>query len=324
MVGKGYTMIVSSKLTWVYVLGCAGLANLGTALATAETPAAEANPYSVISDRNIFHLNPEPPPKDPDADKPPVDLPKVALTGFMGKGNAERVLLAIPPSKDSKDGLFTYLSLAPGDRDQGVQLLKIHKDTESVEIMNSGTLQTLTKSNNLASLGTSPRPAGLPERPGGIHRPAIPGYNPPTVPVVPTAGNQNQFGGGGSSVVIGGRDSGPSFGGSSGGAIVSGGGSSGGSLFAGGAPAYGGGGGTYVGGGVPSGAVNTGNNNVGNQIANSLMNPTTGRYQPPVPVNPLPPVQQAAVMNIQKAEMGGGGPPLPPGAEPGPPEPGSQ
>jgi uncharacterized membrane protein YgcG len=319
--GKAIFMIVSSKITLAYVLSCAGIASLGTAIAASETPGAEANPYSVISDRNIFHLSPEPPPKDPDADKPPVELPKVALTGFIGKGDSIRVLLAIPPAKDSKDGLFSYLSLAPGDRDQGVQLVKIHKDKESVDIMNSGTLQTLTKSNSLASLGSSPRPAGVTEkeRPGGIHRPAIPGYNPPTVPVVPTAANQG--GGGGSSVVIGGRDSGSS----SGGTIVSGGSSSGGPQLAGGASAYGGGGGAYVGGGVPTGAVNSGNN-VGNQIANGLFNPSAPRYQTQIPATIVPPEMQGPIMATKKlasqAAAGTSGessqpefPPLPPAVQ---------
>jgi hypothetical protein len=289
------------------------MAGFGTARAASDTPAADANPYSVISDRNIFHLNPPPPPPAADAPKP-VDLPKVALTGFVGKGDSIRVLLAIPPAKDSKDG-FTYLTLAPGDRDHDVQLVKIHPEVAEVEILNGGTLQTLSKSNNLASLGPVPHPAagggpGMPEKPG-MHRPMIPGFNPPGAPPAPGLGAAPQ-GGGGSSLVIGGRDSEQSYGGSSSGAIVSGGGSGGGSpLFAGGGG--GGGGQAYVGGGTSAAQYNNaaGNNAAASQIANALFNPTTPRAPTQVaPAVILPPEVQGPKMAIEKATIGG--PPLPP------------
>src|ERR1700733_225647 len=95
---------VRFKLTWAFVLGCAGMAGLASALAGAETVLVDANPYSVISDRNVFHLNSPPPPPAP-PDPKPVDLPKVMLTGFVGKGHSMKVLLAIPP-KDTKDTTY--------------------------------------------------------------------------------------------------------------------------------------------------------------------------------------------------------------------------
>jgi hypothetical protein len=52
-------------------------------------------------------------------------------------------------------------------------------------------------------------------------------------------------------------------------------------------------------------------NNVGNQIATSLFNQQTGRYPTAAPSGPAVPIEvQAAGMLIQKASMGGGGPPL--------------
>ena len=289
-------MIVSSKLTWACVLGMVGMSCLGSAKAASEIGVQDSNPYSVISDRNIFHLNPPPPP--PAAEEPkPVDLPKVALTGFVGKGALMKVLLAIPPGKDSKESI-TYLTLAPGDRDHDVQLVRIHLEKEEVEIINSGTAQTLSRSNTLASLSSGPRPAGgapgaLGER--GIHRATIPGFTPPG-PVAPTAATAQR---GGSSVVAGGRDSGYS-----GGAIVSGGGGgSSGALISGGGGYSGQ---ALVGGGTTAAqyANAAPANNVGSQVANALFNPTSGHYQPSAPTAPpLPREVQAAVMAVQ------GGPP---------------
>jgi hypothetical protein len=306
-------VVVNFKLTWACAFGFASLASIGTALATPDTVALD-NPYSVINDRNVFHLNPPPPPKDVDAPKP-VELPKVALTGFVGKGSSIRVLLAIPPAKDSKETSFTYLTLGPGDRDHDVQLVKIRPESFEVEIMNGGTLQTLTKSNTLASLGPTPHigggGGGLGEKgekgERGLHRPMIPGFNPPQ-PGTPAAPLGAQGGRGGGSLVVGGSE------GSGGGAIVSGGGSGGnGALIAGGG---GGGGQAYVGGGggvsyAGGGAAN----NIGNQLTSALLNQNGSHYVAPTPTGPpLPPVVQAAVMNLQKAATGGG-PPLPPGTE---------
>ncbi len=59
------------------------------------TTSEEANPYAVISDKNVFHLNPPPPPAPAEATKPP-DLQKVMLSGFQKVGDRMKVYLAIP------------------------------------------------------------------------------------------------------------------------------------------------------------------------------------------------------------------------------------
>ncbi len=288
-------MRVSSNLTWVFVLGCAGLASLTASSAAA----AEANPYSVISDRNMFHLNPPPPPPDKDPPKP-VDLPKVMLTGFVGKGHSVKVLLAIPP-KDNK-GHTDYLTLSPGEKggEQGrnVELVSIRLDKEEVDIINSGTLQTLSvRSNSYASSPPAPAaampvrqvggPPGMPSMPG-LRRPI--NFSPPTMPSAPAAAAAP---GGGSAIIAGERDTSSSmFNGSSGGAIVSG-----------GSPNMPMGPGS----GVPG-------NNVASQIVNGLFNQNPGAgaatYQPTVPAGPpVPLVQQAANMLLHEQA---GGPPAPP------------
>jgi hypothetical protein len=269
----------------------------------------------VISDRNIFHLNPPPPPPAADAPKP-LDLPKVMLTGFVGKGSSMKVLFAIPPAKDSKDTI-TYLSLAPGDREHDVQLVKIHLAKEEVDIINSGTAQTLSaKSNSYAALASPSHAEGGPREKGvpGLHRPMIPGFNPPGPaapagePAAPAYGRQ---GGGGSALIIGGGENYASaLGASPSGAIVSGGSS------------YGANGGMGAGQYVPTGAAATGaaavgNNNVGSRIGNALFNPQTPQYPSQVAAAPtIPPADQGPVMALKKitteASTGGGFPPLPP------------
>ena len=130
---------VNSKLAWACVFGCAGMACL------AGDDPAQSNPYAVVWERNIFHLNPEPiPPRDPPPAPP--ELPKVMLTGFVGKGSSTKILLAIVP-KDAKDSTC-YLCLAPGQKDHDVELVNIHLEKEEVDIINSGTLETLSVASN--------------------------------------------------------------------------------------------------------------------------------------------------------------------------------
>ena len=271
------------------------MAVLGTAFAAAEAVSAEANPYTVISDRNIFRLNPPPPPTNTDASKT-ADLPKVILTGFVGKGTLMKVLMAIPP-KDNKDPTF-YLSLAPGEADHQVELVKIHLDKEEVEIINSGTPETLSvKSNSYASIGSPaarPPGGGAPGVPGmpGFRRsmPGLPQMNaqPPPAPAAPMTSS------GGSAVIVGqgGGDTPTpfgSFGSSSSGVSVSGG------------P------------GFSSASTAAAANNAGSSIANGLFNQQNGQYRMPTPTAPAaPPEIQAAQMLLQKTTMSGGGPPLPP------------
>jgi hypothetical protein len=297
-------MLVKFKMTWGCVLGCAGLAALANALAAADNGTTDVNPYSVISDRNVFHLNPPPPPPPP-PDPKPLDLPKVMLTGFVGKGSSMKVLLAIPP-KDAKEFTY-YTSLVPGQKDHDVELVRIHLEKEEVDIINSGTPQTLSvKSNSYLSAANAPPPAkgappgmpagiGLRHQPPGLTPPNSPSPYAPSAATAPREGGSTIIaGGGGSSAIVAGGaggTSGSTYGGSgfsSSGPIVSGGSSV-----------------------VPTGAAAPGSS-VGNQIANTLFNPSTGRYQMPTPPGPpLPREAQAALLLTQKAALDGGGPPLP-------------
>ena len=164
------------------------------------TPAVDdaSNPYSVIVERNIFHLNPPPPPAS-DADKPKVELPVVKITGFVNIGSQSKVLFLSQP-KDKKEGPF-YYSLAEGEKsaDGKFELVKIHPAQDEVDVLNAGVPVTLTVKDD--SLGSSPAPAAAaapaekgekPPHPGSgmPGRPMFPPRrtSPPGIPGVPGAG----------------------------------------------------------------------------------------------------------------------------------------
>lgn len=142
-------------------------------MSPARIGAEQDNPYSVISDRNIFRLTTAPIPVEPPP-KPP-DLPKVMLTGFVGKGSSLKILLAIVP-KDNKTPTV-YATLTAGQKEHDVELLDARPEFEEVDIINSGTRQTLSvRSNSYDSEASAPAaapgrhimPRGMP--PGFVFR----------------------------------------------------------------------------------------------------------------------------------------------------------
>ena len=115
----------------------------------------DSNPYAVISERNVFHLNPVPPPEPPpEAPKP--DLPKIKLSGFLRIGQKTHALFSCAP-KDKKEEPI-YYNLTDGEKDGILEVVKIHQDKGEVDIINSGTPATLSlKSDTLEP--TAPAPA---------------------------------------------------------------------------------------------------------------------------------------------------------------------
>jgi len=110
------------------------------------------NPYSVIVDKNVFHLSPPP---APELEIPaPAALPDIHLSGFVQTGNEVKVLLAVElPKTDPKAVPQTrYLALRQGDKEaldpdgnRGiVELVKADLGQEEVEVLNCGTRLTLT------------------------------------------------------------------------------------------------------------------------------------------------------------------------------------
>jgi hypothetical protein len=290
---------VNANLKTAYVLGCAAVSGLMIASAVADTTSEDANPYAVISDKNVFHLNPPPPPPSTETAKPP-DLQKVMLSGFQKVGNRMKVYLAIP-AKDPKD--TAYLALQAGEKERDVEIVNIRADKEEVDILNTGTPMTLTvKSNGFALTGGGGAKGGGPPAPAGPgHR--MPGMPPPNVPA---AAVSSPPAGGNSAIVVGGGG-----GGNNGGAQSFGSASYGSPSY--GSPSYGGG--AIVSGGGPPIVTSGGGvpNSPGVQIANSLFaGGTSGQgYQVPTQpnVNPAPPEVQAAALMVHEAA---GGPPAPP------------
>jgi hypothetical protein len=193
--------------------------------------ADNSNPYAVITDKNVFRLNPPPPPPPKD-NKPPPDLPQVKLSGFMETGDKLKVLLSVTlKTGDPKMPESTsYLTLAEGEK-EGVgeegkevveELVKVYADEEKIDLVNSGTPMTLSMKDN--GYEAKPAPAAAPGGRGGT--PAILNRTIPTAvpqPLPPVGGQPamgaapvggENLGGGGTMIGGGGMNRG-SFGGSS-------------------------------------------------------------------------------------------------------------
>ncbi|HEY3913781.1 MAG TPA: hypothetical protein VGN61_04770 [Verrucomicrobiae bacterium] len=284
---------------WAWVLGCVAASLPVVAAAVTEVTPGDSNPYGVISDRDVFHLNPEPKPDLNPPVKPP-DLPKVFLSGFQKVGDRIKVYLTVP-AKDPKDTV--YLSLQQGEKGNDVEIVKVNEDKGAVDIVNGGTPETLTlASNGVASTGGG---GGGPPSPGGIRNRMMPGM--PRANMQAAAASSAPTTMGGSAIVIGGNSDASSSGSAYGGGSSS---YSGGVTVSGGTSSFGGGGGV---GAAPG-------NNTSAQIANALFSGTSGQgYRPPTQdVIPAPPAQQAASLILNDAA---GGPPSPVGPDGGPPVP---
>ena len=134
----------------------------------------ESNPYSVITGRNVFHLNPPPPPPAPDTGLPPA-LPEVYLSGFMRMGDILKVLMEVKTRNPEARGpeLISYLTLAEGEKEGVVELVRVYLDQEKVDIINSGTPMTLSmKDNGVKGEAPSPPPPPLAASAAASRRPA--------------------------------------------------------------------------------------------------------------------------------------------------------
>jgi hypothetical protein len=131
----------------------------GTANSTATNLHSGVNPYEIIGERNVFHLNPEP---KLEVEPPKPDLPVIKLSGFIGDNGHVRALFASMPKNATDEP--TYFNLGEGERDGILELRKIDYEQQEVEIVNSGTPMRLNmqedgfKANAAAT--TAPQPAG--------------------------------------------------------------------------------------------------------------------------------------------------------------------
>jgi hypothetical protein len=132
----------SMKLrTAIGLLGCVVLARSGAAgpfVPVTDDPNEASKTFAVISDRNIFHLNPIP---IPPPEQPKIELPLIKLSGFFRQGRHTRALFCSLP-KDKKDEP-AYYNLSEGEKSGFLELVKIDYDKGEVEVINSGTRMTL-------------------------------------------------------------------------------------------------------------------------------------------------------------------------------------
>jgi hypothetical protein len=140
-----------------------------------ENPDDTGNPYSVIVERNIFHLSPPPPPPEPE--KPKIELAAIKITGFVNIGNQKKVLFIALPTKAKKDS--TYFSLSEGEKSGILELVRIHPSEDGVDIINDGTPVTLTvKDDSLlpsTPISAGATPGGIRDRPQGTPGNEMPG-----------------------------------------------------------------------------------------------------------------------------------------------------
>jgi hypothetical protein len=122
-----------------------------------DAAAPESAPgYSIIPQRNVFHLQPPPTPENTPA--PPLNLPKVYLTGLVRNGPEWKALLVVKPEFLDERGQRSifYLTMAQGEtrvlgsgeKRVTVQVDQIHADQQKIDFINSGSPMTLSMKDN--------------------------------------------------------------------------------------------------------------------------------------------------------------------------------
>jgi hypothetical protein len=121
----------------------AGLTLCAAAPAEAVTPDSSPNQYHSITNRNLFALNPAPPPAK--VEPPAPVLPKITLTGIttiLGR-NLAIMKASIPGAAGQAAKEQSYM-LAEGQRDGDLEVLEVNEYAGTVKIKNFGTVMTLT------------------------------------------------------------------------------------------------------------------------------------------------------------------------------------
>jgi hypothetical protein len=154
-------------------------------------PPESANQYQNIPKRNVFALK-EIPITVPQANtEPPPALPKIFLTGITTLGGYKRALFAVQyPAKAGQPAKEEYLMLAEGQREEGIEVLKVDENAREVRVNNSGTEMSLNFEKNGVKTTTTAANAA-PNQPNqpGLATPgtayAVPSGNPSTAAITP-------------------------------------------------------------------------------------------------------------------------------------------
>ena len=139
------------------------------------------NPYQSIVERNSFGLKPPPAPAPVENTAPVQEQKKIMVTGIFREHGVQKACLAVVDTSNGQPK-NTYLTLATGEKDAGIEVTEINDKDESVRIKHGFTPMLLTfKDNSFKTSSGGPAPIMLPGMPGGL-----PGGMPrPAVPVAP-------------------------------------------------------------------------------------------------------------------------------------------
>ncbi|MEY2428736.1 MAG: hypothetical protein QOJ40_1621 [Verrucomicrobiota bacterium] len=121
----------------------AGLTLCACAATRAVTPDSPPNQYKSITNRNLFALNPAPPPAK--VEPPAPVLPKITLTGIttiLGRNLA--IMKALFPGAAGQPAKEQSYMLAEGQRDGDLEVLEVDDHAGTVKVKNFGTVMTLT------------------------------------------------------------------------------------------------------------------------------------------------------------------------------------
>jgi hypothetical protein len=142
--------------------------NIASAPAAAKSAAPSGNPYDSIVTRNVFGLNPIPPPevvKTPDGPPPP----KITLTGIMTIFGTPEALFKVAgvvrrgAAPHDESYIFTE-----GEMQDDVQVTKIDTKKNIVTFMNHRVEQEIPLTDNgVASTGSAPSQPSWPGQNGG-------------------------------------------------------------------------------------------------------------------------------------------------------------
>src|SRR5581483_7341654 len=133
------------------------LGSLAAVAGARAVPNVSPNRYQTIPERNVFNLKKQ---EVVVQEPPPVQVPKITLTGITTLLGLKRAVLQVAPTgrpgEATRDEAFI---LAEGQREGDLEVLEINEAAGTVKVRTAGTLLTLDFVNNGTKPPTLPAPA---------------------------------------------------------------------------------------------------------------------------------------------------------------------
>jgi hypothetical protein len=147
--------------------------------ANAATPASSPNQYGSITNRNLFALNPTPPP--PKVEPPALVLPKITLNGITTILGRKLAIMKVSfPGAAGQPAKEQSYMLAEGQRDGDIEVLEVNEGAGTVKVKTFGTVMRLTFEKvqpPAPAVGAQPTTAALPNPAPGVSNPLTPTGN---------------------------------------------------------------------------------------------------------------------------------------------------